>query len=95
MLNTKYVLSNNLPGSARLMGLQDYIFQQDNYPKHAAKLYFKSKQFKLLSWPAQSPDLTPIETLWAIIKQKLSQYRSKNLNELKEIILRKWQQFSH
>ena len=95
MLNTKYVLSNNLPGSARLMGLQDYIFQQDNYPKHAVKLYFKSKQFKLLSWPAQSPDLTPIETLWAIIKQKVSQYRSKNLNELKEIILRKWQQISH
>ena len=61
MLNTKYVLSNNLPDSARLMGLQDYIFQQDNYPKHAAKLYFKSKQFKLLSWPAQSPDLNPIE----------------------------------
>ena len=41
--------------------------------------------------PAQSLDLTPIETLWAIIKQKLSQYRLKSLNELKEIIVREWQ----
>ena len=43
------ILFNNLLGSARLMGLQSYIFQQDNNPKHTAKLYFKSKQFKLLS----------------------------------------------
>ena len=41
---------------------------------------------------AQSPDANTIETLWAIIKQKLSQYRLKNLNELKEIIAREWQQ---
>ena len=40
----------------------------------------------------QSIDLNPIKTLWAIIKQKLSQYCQKNLNELKEIIVREWQQ---
>ena len=93
-MNAEYyvnILSNNLPYSARLMNLQDYIFQQDNDSKHTAKLiklYFESEKFKLLSWLAQSPDLNLFETLCAIIKQKLSQYRPKNLNELKEIIVR-------
>ena len=94
-MNAEYyvnILSNNLPDSARLINLKDYIFQQDNDPKNTAKLYFEPKQFKLLSLPAKSLDLNPIETLWAIIKQKLSQYRLKNLNELKEIIVREWQQ---
>ena len=41
-MNAEYyvnILSNNLPDLARLMGLQNYIFQQDNGSKHTAKLY--------------------------------------------------------
>ena len=65
-MNAEYyvnILSNNLPDSARLINLKDYIFQQDNDPKNTAKLYFEPKQFKLLSLPAKSLDLNPIETL--------------------------------
>jgi hypothetical protein len=54
---TKYVdiLSNNLYASANLMGLDSFIFQQDNDLKHASKLarhFFERKNINLLAWPA-------------------------------------------
>ncbi len=33
-------------------------------------------------WSSQSPGLNPIENLWAIIKQKLENFKAKNEKEL-------------
>ncbi|GFY06014.1 uncharacterized protein TNCV_3863181 [Trichonephila clavipes] len=34
---------------------------------------FVNHQIELLSWPARSPDLSPIETMWSMIAQRLTQ----------------------
>jgi hypothetical protein len=99
MENKQYarILDNNLLASARLFGMcgKDFIFQQDSDPKHTStflKNWFKDYNIQLLDWPAQSPDLNPIEHLWSHIKRQLNAYDThpKSMHELSCRIEAEW-----
>ncbi|KAA6395752.1 MAG: putative Transposable element Tc3 transposase [Streblomastix strix] len=52
----------------------DFIFQQDNAPAHKAKNTIKALQstgLVIMDWPTVSPDLNPVENIWALIVRRL------------------------
>ncbi|GFX21947.1 transposable element Tcb1 transposase [Trichonephila clavipes] len=59
-----------------IMGLVTAIFQQDNARPHMERIvqrFFVNHQIELLLWPTRSPDLSPIENMWSMVAQRLTQ----------------------
>jgi transposase len=58
----------------------DALWQHDGAKYHTPQLttaYLKAVKMQVMKWPAQSPDLSPIENLWRIMKLRISKRRYK------------------
>ncbi len=86
------ILDENLLQSAQDLRLgRRFTFQQDNDPKHKAKItkeWLHNNSVTVLEWPSQSPDLNPIEHLWRDLKMAVHQRLPSNLTELERPVIR-------
>uniref|UniRef100_A0AAZ3SUC9 Tc1-like transposase DDE domain-containing protein n=1 Tax=Oncorhynchus tshawytscha TaxID=74940 RepID=A0AAZ3SUC9_ONCTS len=48
--------------------------------------WLKDNRVKVLEWPSQSPDLNPIEDLWAELKKRVRARRPTNLTQFTPVL---------
>jgi transposase len=65
---------------------------QDNDPKHKSKLVqnWINERVDCLEWPPYSPDLNPIENLWADVKRRAEMDNPKTKEELEAALRKSW-----
>ncbi|KAG2467625.1 TCB1 transposase, partial [Polypterus senegalus] len=88
------ILDENLLQSALDLRLRRrFIFQQDNDPKHTAKIskeWLQDNSVNVLEWPSQRPDLNPIEQFWRDLKMAVHRRFPSNLMELERCCKEEW-----
>ncbi|KAG2470934.1 TCB1 transposase, partial [Polypterus senegalus] len=88
------ILDENLLQSALDLRLgRRFFFQQDNDPKHTAKIskeWLQDNSVNVLEWPSQSQDLNPIEHLWRDLKMAVHRRFPSNLKELEKRCKEEW-----
>jgi len=91
------VASHFLPQGTRIFasgpGLSSWILQQDNDPTHKqpskqaleewAKKHPGQTVTILKDWPPSSPDLSPIENVWAMVQQEAQKAACNTFDEYK------------
>jgi len=92
------IMQNNLVPDAQQIGaaagVQSFTWLIDNAPAHSAK---STKRFLSSNgidyckgWPPNSPDLNPLENVWAWMKQKVYSKHYNSLAEMKRAVLDTW-----
>uniref|UniRef100_Q7M3L8 Orf within vasotocin gene (Tes1 element) n=1 Tax=Eptatretus stoutii TaxID=7765 RepID=Q7M3L8_EPTST len=81
-----------IPSGLRLVG-QGFILQQDNDPKHTSRLCQndlrreeQDGRLQIMEWPAQSPDLNPIELVWDELDRRVKAKQPTSATHLWELL---------
>lgn len=84
-----------------LLQYPDLYFQQDNARGHTSsftRAVFEAAGIKPIYWPALSPDLNPIETLWDIMKDYIEKKYPevhRSYKRLRTTVQEAWESITH
>ncbi len=83
---------NMLPQEDIFPGTSMHISTNNAKPHsaHITKSWLRRKMVRVLDWPACSPDLSPIENVWRILKRKMRQRRPCTVAHLKTCLQEEW-----
>lgn len=96
----KILQFNAFPSGKKIIG-RNFVFQQDNDPKHTSK-YCKDyiikkeqrRELQFMDWPAQSPDCNPIELLWDHLDMKIRETHITSAKHLWTVLNDSWKMIS-
>jgi hypothetical protein len=83
-----------LPTARAFYPRGQWYFQQDNAPIHTAALvmrWFHEHGVTVLDFPPYSPDLNPIEELWADLKRRVERHHVRTTDELERQLKIEWE----
>lgn len=79
------------------LGHRKGILMEDNASIHTAKYtraWHAYYGFNKMEWPANSPDLNPIENVWRILKYRVGRRFPQTVDELRQYVTEEWDKLS-
>jgi len=72
---------------------EQWWFLQDNAPQHKSVLvreWLFNNGIQCIDFPPYSPDLNPIENLWADLARRVEKFQCETMEELQDIVAEEW-----
>jgi transposase len=54
------------------------------------KVFMDENVPSVMGWPFNSPDLNPIENVWAVIKKRVEKRKPQNIGDLERKFMEEW-----
>jgi transposase/uncharacterized coiled-coil protein SlyX len=74
---------------------EQWWFLQDNAPQHKSVLvrtWLFNHGIQCIDFPPYSPDLNPIENLWANLARRVEEFQCETMEELQDIVAEQWKE---